>query len=73
MVKVKKRSLLKNMVVMALIASVFVGVIALGSFEDSIRALIAAGATFVIVVLGFAAINLATKDEKIVPGEPRLK
>ena len=73
MPKAKKKSLVKNILVMGVIASTFVGVIAWGSFEDPTRALFAAALTFVIVVVGFLIINWATKEDKFVPGEPRLK
>jgi len=61
------------MIVLALIASAFVAAIAWGAFDDLSRVAIAAGITFVIVLLGFAALNIAAKDDNFKPGEPRLK
>ncbi len=61
------------MIVLALIASAFVSAIAWGAFDDLSRVAIAAGITFVIVLLGFAALNYAAKDDNFKPGEPRLK
>ncbi len=63
----------KSMIVLALIASAFVSAIAWGAFDDLSRVAIAAGITFVIVLLGFAALNYAAKDDNFKPGEPRLK
>jgi hypothetical protein len=63
----------KSMIVLALIASAFVAAIAWGAFDDLSRVAIAAGITFVIVLLGFAALNFAAKDDNFKPGEPRLK
>jgi hypothetical protein len=63
----------KSMIVLALIASAFVAAIAWGAFDDLSRVAIAAGITFVIVLLGFAALNYAAKDDNFKPGEPRLK
>ena len=61
------------MIVLALIASAFVAAIAWGAFDDLSRVAIAAGITFVIVLLGFAVLNFAAKDDNFKPGEPRLK
>jgi hypothetical protein len=63
----------KSMIVLALIASAFVAAIAWGAFDDLSRVAIAAGITFVVVLLGFAALNFAAKDDNFKPGEPRLK
>jgi hypothetical protein len=63
----------KSMIVLALIASAFVAAIAWGAFDDLSRVAIAAGITFVFVLLGFAALNFAAKDDNFKPGEPRLK
>jgi hypothetical protein len=63
----------KSMIVLALIASAFVAAIAWGAFDDLSRVAIAAGITFVVVLLGFAALNYAAKDDNFKPGEPRLK
>ena len=61
------------MLLLSLVASAFVGAIAWGSFDDLSRVAIAAGITFVVVLVGFLVLNWAAKDDNVKPGEPRLK
>ena len=68
-----KSTSLRSMIVLSLVASLFVAAIAWGAFDDLTRVGIAAGATFVIVLFGFLALNWAAKDDNVKPGEPRLK
>lgn len=72
MAKTKSTSL-KFMIILALVAAMFVSAIAWGAFDDLIRVAIAAGITFVAVLVALSLLNWAAKDDNVKPGEPRLK
>ncbi len=72
MAKTKSTSL-KSMIIFALVASAFVSAIAWGAFDDLSRVAIAAGIAFVAVLVALSLLNWAAKDDKVKPGEPRLK
>jgi MFS-type transporter involved in bile tolerance (Atg22 family) len=72
MAKAKSTSL-KSMFVLALVAASFVAAIAWGAFDDLSRVAIAAGITFVVVILGFLVLNRVGKEDDFKPGQQRLK
>jgi preprotein translocase subunit SecG len=72
MAKTKSTSV-KSIIISALVASAFVSAIAWGAFDDLTRVAIAAGITFVVVLLALSLLNWAAKDDNVKPGEPRLK
>ena len=61
------------MIVLALVASAFVSAIAWGAFDDLSRVAIAAGITFVVVIVGFLVLNWVGKEDDFKPGQKRLK
>lgn len=73
MAKAKSATSFKSMFVLSLIAAAFVGAIAWGAFDETIRVALAAGITFVVVLVGFLVMNWVAKDDDYKPGEPRLK
>jgi len=72
MAKTKSTSF-KSMFVLALVATSFVAAIAWGAFDDLARVAIAAGITFVVVILGFLVLNWVGKEDDFKPGQQRLK
>jgi hypothetical protein len=72
MAKTKSTSL-KSIIISALVAATFVSAIAWGAFDDLTRVAIAAGITFVVVLLALSLLNWAAKDDNVKPGEPLLK
>jgi len=58
---------------LGLAAAVFAGLITWGALRDVNKVLFVAGAAFLLVSIGFLVMNALTKDEKVKPGEPRLK
>jgi len=59
--------------VISVVCSIFVGLIAWGSFDDPLRIFIAAGITFVAVLVSLLILRAVQKDDEVVPGVPRLK
>ena len=73
MAKAKSATSLLSMAKLGLVAGVFSGIIAWGALRDWNKTLFVAGAAFLIVAIGFLVMNALAKDEKVKPGEPRLK
>jgi len=71
--KAKSATSLLAMAKLGLVAGLFAGLITWGALRDMTKVLFVSGASFLIVSIGFLVMNALTKDEKVTPGEPRLK
>ena len=68
----KQKIKLVSMIKLSLVATVFVAVIAWGSFRDVNKVLIACGITFMIAIVSAWLLSFVKSDD-VKPGQPRLK
>jgi len=70
----KKNTSLRNYLTLALIAALFVGVMVLATthYVAVVEALIWAGVTFIVALVGIATLALTVKDQDDDPNKPRL-
>jgi uncharacterized membrane protein YjfL (UPF0719 family) len=70
-----KKTSLRNYLTLSLVAALFVGILVLASthYENITEALIWAGVTFIVVLVGIATLALSVKDQDDDPEKPRLK
>ncbi|MFM8927806.1 MAG: hypothetical protein ACKOFA_06410 [Rhodoluna sp.] len=68
-----KTTSVASVLTISALSAVFVGFIGLGSFNNPIRVAIAAGITFVAVLVSLLLLRAFEKDDEVKPGTPRLK
>jgi uncharacterized membrane protein YjfL (UPF0719 family) len=70
----KKNTTLRNYLTLSLIAALFVGVMVLATthYVAVVEALIWAGVTFIVALVGIATLALTVKDQDDDPNKPRL-
>lgn len=70
-----KKNSLRNYLTLSLIAALFVGIMVLAAthYVAVVEALIWAGVTFIVVLVGIATLALTVKDQEDDPAKPRLK
>lgn len=69
-----KKNSLRNFLTLSIVAALFVGVLVLASsnYKGIVEALIWAGVTFIVVLVGIATLALTVKDQDDDPNKPRL-
>jgi uncharacterized membrane protein YjfL (UPF0719 family) len=69
-----KKNSLRNFLTLSFVAALFVGVLVLASsnYKGIVEALIWAGVTFIVVLVGIATLALTVKDQDDDPNKPRL-
>ncbi|MFM6978140.1 MAG: hypothetical protein ACKOWR_05465 [Micrococcales bacterium] len=69
-----KKNSLRNYLTLSLIAALFVGIMVLAAthYVAVVEALIWAGVTFIVVLVGIATLALTVKDQEDDPEKPRL-
>jgi len=69
-----KKTSLRNYLTLSVVAAAFVGILVLASshYVDVTQALIWAGITFIVVLVGIATLALSVKDQDDDPEKPRL-
>lgn len=69
-----KKNSLRNYLTLSLAAALFVGIMVLGAthYVAVVEALIWAGVTFIVVLVGIATLALTVKDQEDDPTKPRL-
>jgi predicted PurR-regulated permease PerM len=69
-----KKTSLRNYLTLSFIAAAFVGILVLASshYVDVTQALIWAGITFIVALVGIATLALTVKDQDDDPDKPRL-
>ena len=69
-----KKNSLRNYLTLSLIAALFVGIMVLAAthYVAVVEALIWAGVTFIVVLVGIATLALTVKDQEDDPNKPRL-
>jgi predicted PurR-regulated permease PerM len=70
----KKNNSLRNYLTLSLVAALFVGILVLAAtnYQRFEEALIWAGVTFIVVLVGIATLALSVKDQDDDPNKPRL-
>lgn len=69
-----KKNSLRNYLTLSLLAALFVGIMVLAAthYVAVVEALIWAGVTFIVVLVGIATLALTVKDQDDDPDKPRL-
>lgn len=74
MAKTSKREpkSLRTFLILSFVAAAFVGILVYGGVQDVTRALIWAGITFIVALVGISTLALMVKDEDNDPNKPKL-
>ncbi len=68
-----KKTSLSAFLTLSLSAAVFVGVLVFAGIRRPVEALIWAGVTFIVTLVGIATLALSVKDDQPAPDETKLK